>query len=233
MAGMRWVAALALAAVLGTGAALTPTAGAQAASPELLVSTDGTHFSPALSTNLFDDIALIVPGDVIQSHLWVRNASSSTALFRVAVGDLVVPSPAFGAAVTLSSAVGSVGRAATLSSLNRCQVIVDPMNLQAGDTIRIDFELQMNPATSGSDAQAETAALGFLVTGHDIAAGQFPNDDGCTSFVTGDAGSGGKLPFTGAGELTTALLVAVGLLGGGALLAFLRRRRRDDEVQES
>ena len=72
------------AALVGVASVLMPLAApaASAAPPEILVSTDGFNFAPDSSVQLFDDLALIVPGDVMAAQLWVRNNSSTTALMR-------------------------------------------------------------------------------------------------------------------------------------------------------
>lgn len=229
---------IALVAALAVMAgAVLPTAPAQAASPELVISTDGVNFAPAASVNLFDDLALIVPGDAMSAQLWVRNQSTTSALVRIAVTDLVIPSPEFGAAVTLTTTMNGFSYASSLGSLSNCQVIVQAQTIPAGGTVRVDLDVNMSSGTSGRDAQGETASLGFLVAGHDWAAGPFPDADGCATESSGgsEGGSSGgapKLPFTGA-ELGASAFVAVGLLAVGALFVLLRRRRRDEEIRES
>lgn len=223
------------AALVGVASVLMPLAApaASAAPPEILVSTDGFNFAPDSSVQLFDDLALIVPGDVMAAQLWVRNNSSTTALMRVAVDDLVVPSPAFGAAITLSSTLNGFSHASSLTGLSNCQVIVQPQSIPAGGTVRVDFEVLMNSATSGSDAQGETASLSFVVTAHEWAAGPLPEDDGCSPGAggTGSEGSSSpsRLPWTGAEGVTVAFGSAVALLTAGILFVVVRRRRRDDE----
>ncbi|WP_157981700.1 LPXTG cell wall anchor domain-containing protein [Protaetiibacter intestinalis] len=237
---MGWIIRLTAVVLLVMTACLGPLAGApsaQAATPEIVVSTDGVNFAPTTSVELFDDLALIVPGDSMSGQLWVRNQSGTSALVRVAVTDLVVPSPAFGAAVTLSSTMNGFTYASTLGSLSDCKVVVEPQTIAAGDTARVDFDVLMSSATSGSDAQGETASLGFIVTAHDWAAGPFPDDNGCTSLATGGGGgnAGGtapSLPYTGT-EVLSATFVAIGLVGLGTLFAVLRRKRQDKETRRS
>lgn len=230
-AAVRTLAALAALVVASAGLASLPASSAAAATPEIVVSSDGVNFSPVLAVNLFDDLGLIVPGDSQGASLWIRNQSSSTALMRVAVTDLVVPSPVFAAAITLSSSLNGFNYATTLSSVTNCQIVVREQTIPAGNTVRVDFEMLMSDGTTGADAQGETASLGFLVTAHEWAAGPFPDGDGCTQIVGDDDGAP-ALPDTGA-QVTTALWVAAGLIGAGLLFGFLRRRRRDEDGRES
>jgi len=233
--GVRALVAVTTLALLGlTGAVVLPAAPAQAAPPEILVSTDGVTFVPATAVDLFDDLDLIVPGDTMDAQLWVRNDSTTPAFVRVAVTDLVVPSPAFGSAVTLSSTLNGAAFASALGALSNCQVVVQAQTVAAGGTVRVDFEVSMSSATSGSTAQGQTAEVGFIVTAHDSAAGPFPNANGCSAAAAGansTAGSGSPLAWTGQEVLPT-LLVALGFLAMGALLALVRRRRRDDEAEQ-
>jgi hypothetical protein len=222
-----------LASVLAIGVSTA----AHAAAPEILVSEDGVTFTPGLTVNLFDDIALIVPGDEIHSHLWVRNSSSTAALMRVSVDDLVVSSPAIGAATTLTTTASGFTYAATLSSLSNCQVVVQAITVQAGQTVRVDIDLLMSSAVTGNTAQGDTASLDLRVYAHEWAAGPFPPGDGCATLPdTGGSESGtsgGKLPWTGAQEVLPTIFVAVALIGLGALFAGLRRRRREGETRRS
>jgi hypothetical protein len=222
-----------MAAVVAILAAATvmPAAPAQAASPQILMSTDGIVFVPVTAVDLFDDLDLIVPGDTMDARLWLRNDSSTPALVRVAVTGLAVTSPAFGSAVTLSSTMNGASYASSVGALTDCQVVVQAQTVGAGSTVRIDFEVTMDSATGGLDAQGATASLGFIATAHDAAAGPFPDADGCSSSAIG-APRPGSLAWTGS-EVMPTILVALALLGMGALFTVLRRRRRDDETQES
>src|SRR5690606_7160579 len=121
---MRHIFSRGLAVTGAVIAALVVAAPASAATPQVLVSVDGTAFSSNLSTQLFDDLDLIVPGDSMSSSMWVRNDSPDTALVRVAITDLVIPSTQFGAAVTLSSTMNGFTHMASLGSLSNCAVIV-------------------------------------------------------------------------------------------------------------
>jgi len=222
-------------------AALAVATPASAATPEIVVSADGTTFGPGVATELFDDLALIVPGDSMASSVWVRNQSAGTALVRVAVTNLVIPSPEFGAAVTLSSTMNGFTHIASLGSLQNCQVVVQAQSIPAGGTAKVDFEVLMSSATSGSDAQGQTASMAFVVTAHDFAAGPFPDANGCSRGAAGTGGSGAgtggagtpPLAWTGVGELLPTILVALACIGCGALFAVLRRRRDRDQTQTS
>jgi hypothetical protein len=80
-----------LAAALSTGLlavllTTVPVGLAHAADP-LELSLDGTSWSTALPSRLFSSPAVIVPGDVISSALWVRNGSDDLARVDLEVAD--------------------------------------------------------------------------------------------------------------------------------------------------
>lgn len=231
----RGLAALVAVVAAATGTILVPSAAAEAATPEIVVSRDGVNFAPDMSTQLFDDLGKVVPGDAVSASLWLRNQSGTSALVRVAVDDLLISSPELATAMTLSSTLNGFTYASSLSSLSDCQVVVEAQTVPAGSTVRVDFEVLMSDATSGLTGQGENASLGFVVTAHEWAAGPFPDDNGCSTLAGGDPddpdGGVPQLPFTGA-DVTTALAVAGGLIVLGALFAAARRRRRDDETQD-
>ncbi len=230
---MRRTLALAAVALVALAVPLAVPQAAHAAPPEILVSTDGVSFAPDSSVQLFDDIARIVPGDVSTERLWIRNNSSTPALVRVAVDDLVVPSAQFGAAVTLSSTMNGFTFVSSMGALTDCQVVVQAQTIAAGSTMVVDFEAAMSSATSGRDAQGESAQLSFVVTAHEWAAGPFTTADGCSAGAAGGPGAAAPaLPFTGADVAQTALW-AIAMLVVGALFAVLRRRRRDEQTHES
>ena len=224
-------AIIALAALALAGVMILPAAPAHAAAPEILVSTDGVNFMPATAVDLFDDLDLIVPGDTMDAQLWIQNNSSTPALVRVAITGLAVSSPVFGTAVTLSSTLNAASYESSIGALTNCQVVVQPQTVSAGDTVRVDFEVSMESATSGLTAQGGSGDLGFIATAHDPAAGPFPTTNGCTAAAAG-SGARGSLAWTGS-EIMPTIFVAVALLGLGLLFTLLRRRRRSDDTQES
>ena len=224
-------AIIALAALALAGPMILPAAPAHAAPPEILVSTDGVTFVPATSVDIFDDLDLIVPGNTTAGQLWVRNDSTTAALVRVAVTDLLVSSPAYGAALTLSSAMNGATFAATFATLSNCQVVVQAQTLAAGATTRVDLGVTMSSATNGRTAQGEAADIGFMVTAHDSAAGPFPDANGCSSAAAGPSPDP-SLAVTGSEVLPT-VFVAIGLLVVGVLFTMLRRRRLDDDTRQS
>lgn len=82
----RRAARLLGAALLAGALSVLPAGAAQAADP-LQLSLDGTSWSATLPGALFASPRAIVPGDVITSALWVRNASSDPARVDLEVAD--------------------------------------------------------------------------------------------------------------------------------------------------
>ena len=222
----RTVVSFVLAAVSAVAFSLATAAPANAAPPEVLVSSDGTNFAPNLTTGIFDGFGRLVPGDSIAASLWVKNESPDPGLVRVSVADLVVPSIEFGTGVILSSNDGQQLRTASLGELAVCSVIVPSASVPPGGVLRIDLSVRMLDV-SGLTAQGESADLGLRVAMRDGSAGPFPDASGCLSA----AAPGGPLAFTGVAPVLPTASFALALVGGGLVLV-LRRRRREEEAGE-
>ena len=221
----RTAAGLVLAAVSAVALAVLPAVSAQAAPPEVLVSTDGTNFGPSLTTGVFDGLGTLVPGGSIAASLWVKNDSPDPGLVRVSVADLVVPSLEFGTGVILSSNDGLQLRTASFGELAVCSVIVPSVSVPPGGVLRINLAVRMLDV-DGLTAQGETGNLGLRVSMRDLAGGPFPTASGCPAF----AAPSGPLAFTGAHGVMPIAAFAIALVSGG--LVVVLRRRRDEEVEK-
>jgi len=76
------LAALVLAVMTLLGGALPASA-----SDGVMLSLDGTTWSPTLAGALFASPARVVPGDVVTAHLWARNGSAVTARLSLRAAD--------------------------------------------------------------------------------------------------------------------------------------------------
>ncbi len=143
---VRRAATLAMATGIAAGLTLSTAGSASAASPDVLLSDDGIHFSTGLSDGLFDGLGLLIPGESMKSSLWIKNPTGDAAATRVSIGNLSVPSPAFGTGVSLTTVDygGATTSTATLSELQRCAVIVPSQPMWAGSVLRIDFTVTMS-----------------------------------------------------------------------------------------
>lgn len=221
----RTAVSLVLAAVSAVALSVLPAVSAQAAPPEVLVSTDGTNFSPNLSSGVFDSLGLLIPGGTLTASLWVKNDSPDPGLVRVSVADLVVPSIEFGTGVILSSNDGSQLRTASLGELAVCSVIVPSVSVPPGGVLQINLAVRMLDV-DGLTAQGESGNLGLRVSMRDVAGGPFPTASGCPSF----AAPGGPLAFTGAQGILPVAVFALALVAGGLVL--ILRRRRNEEAEK-
>ncbi len=222
------VAALAV-MILGIGAA--PATAAPSAPPAILLSTDGVTFAPTVSTELFDSIGLLVPGDTQTASLWVKNDTARDAYLRLTISDLVVPLTEFTDAIVLTTTSGTITQTANLADLVVCSAVLRSAPIQAGNVVRIDLALGMDPGLTGQQAQDETGSIDFSVAMRDISFGPYPAADGCVATGTEPTDVPG-LPYTGA-DIVPVLLVAAAALAGGfiAIIVARRRSRRDDEAQ--
>jgi hypothetical protein len=194
--------------VLAFAAWVTTVAAPAMAEPvsELLVSSDGTHWSADLGTPLFDPAVLWVPGDSRTSSFFVQNRGATSASVSLQVRTQDDANLVSTGAVQLqarasddrwTSIVGSTGTAV----LNALAIPIDGSR-------RIDVRAVFR-AGSRNLTQTSAAVLRFVVQlGQAMTAA--PHAD--------------SLPATGAPALRLPLLAAAACLGVGA--ALLRRRRR-------
>jgi len=210
---------------------------AQAATPEILVSADGTTFTSVFAGNLFVNAGALVPQDVETASFWVRNPLTTPAQMRVSVSSLATSNPDLAVNMKLTSVDVGMGviRSATIADLAACDIVVPPRSIPAGATMRVDVSLEMLDAP-GQVAQNQLGALKFLVGMRDAAAGAFPasacDDVGVAIPAippTTPAGDPGGLIKTGVDLPYDMFALAAGLIGFGFLMLLRRRRERHEE----
>ena len=232
-------AGLAIATVLFTLAAVplaarpavaAPTAAPAAAPVEVLVSSDGVHFTPGLRGALIGSGDALVPGASVSTELWVRNPAPMPADLRISVGDIAETSPDFAAAVTLTAWQDGAAEATPipLAELPSWGVLLEPGTLQPGETTRFRFRFAMADVTGGT-GQRESAALTLVVAMREAAAGARPAADGDAAAPGGEPASSGFLAHTGFAQGAAAPLAAALLVGAGVALATTRRRSSTDD----
>jgi LPXTG-motif cell wall-anchored protein len=229
------LAAVGLSSVLATAVTLgMPVDRAAAASPVVLVSTDGVTYLPGLLVGVFDNAGLLVPGDTVRSHLWIKNPTTDPATVRVNVGSVSSSSMELSNNVRLTAVDTFNGATvtATWSQLAQCSIMVQPVTIAAGAVVRIDLSLAMMNVP-GRVAQNQDGTLTADVAMRDAAAGSYP-------ISTCDPGPGIQpaavhprkvLGYTGETFPTQLLLLGGILIGVGWFLIVARRRRRKAEVQ--
>jgi LPXTG-motif cell wall-anchored protein len=235
--GLALVAAVALASMLATVMALGVSAGrASAGSPVVLVSTDGVNFLPGLLVGIFDNAGLLVPGDTVTSHLWIKNPTSDPATVRVNVGSVSSSSVELADNVRLTAVDTANGGtvSATWSQLAQCSIMVQPITIVAGGELRVDLSLAMMNAP-GKVAQNQDGVLTADIAMRDAAAGLFPTStcDPAPAAIQPAATHPRKvLGYTGETFPTQLLMLGGILFGVGLFLVVARRRRRKTEVQQ-
>jgi hypothetical protein len=230
---VRQALALIVASVVAAGGLIGATAGpAAAASPAILVSTDGVSYTPSLSVGLFDDAGLLVPGGTATAQLWIKNPTSDPATMRVSIGQVATSSVDLGANMTLTALNTSAGKKIIRNwdGLARCAVVVQPFTIAGGAILRVDLTLTMLNAT-GLRAQHQDASFGATVAMRDDAAGSFPVS-ACDPATVGPESVGQHehvLGFTGDAFPTGLVILAGMLVGVGWFIVALRRRRKRTE----
>lgn len=219
-------AAIAIAIALAVGGAVAP---ASAAADSVLLSRDGTTFTPSLNGGVFDGAGLLVPGQSVSRSLWIRNPSATTAALRVSIRNLVLNSTVFADGVSftsLNSLPGSTPWTKSLSSLGKCEVVSSAPSIAAGGTLKLTLTFAMADLTQAV-AMNDHVALDLVVAMRDAAAGAFSGsacgDDDTLLANTGDLRG---VAFTG-GSIPVPLVVGGGLLLGVGMFLLLARRRRE------
>ena len=214
-------------ALLSTGvlAALliaVPAGPAHAADP-LELSLDGIAWSASLPTRLFASPAVIVPGDVLSSALWVRNSTSDPARVDLEVADDLGVVPG-----TLAGDLSLSVDGDPVSGGSRWEGPV----LAPGAAVRIPLAVTFSaasPSTSRTSAAMVLESVVLLQTGVGVAPAPTPTSSaGAGSTATGSAPRG-SLARTGQ-DVAGALLVSLTSVGVGVLLVAARRRRRRTEA---
>lgn len=162
LAGLAAIVALALALVTPTiAAASTSTATSGEA---LQLSADGTRFSTALSSGLFDLSDGLVPATEETGHFWVRNATPHRAYLRLALARADVSDRTLATALSLSTVVDGIsGIRTSLDSAADCTVLGRATVVEAGGTAAVDVVLSLGDL-AGSVAQRTTAAFSLAVS---------------------------------------------------------------------
>ena len=211
------------------GGALSPVAVAAQAQPEILVSSDGVHYSTSLDADLFDGLGVLIPGQAQSVTLWVKNPTASAAEMRLSATEVDMPWPDFATNVTMSAAdsMGHATSGQTLASLADCEVILGPQRLAAGESVALTLTFALADVPEAV-AQNSGASLNLRVAMRDAAAGAFPdsacNDGGVTIGSAPMSTPSGTLARSGFNA--EAPLLLLGGLGAGGLLFFLLGRRR-------
>jgi hypothetical protein len=212
--------ALLSAAVLAALLTAVPAGPAHAADP-LELSLDGIAWSASLPARLFASPAVIVPGDVLSSALWVRNSTGDPARVDLEVAD------------DLGVAPGTLAGDLSLS------IDGDPVSggsrwdgpvLAPGASVRIPLVVSFSaasPSTSQMSAAMVLESVLLVQTGVGVAPTP-TSSAGAASTATGHAPQG-SLARTGQ-DVAGALLVSLTAVGLGMLLVAARRRRRRTEA---
>lgn len=210
---------LALIAVLaaGSAAAAHPAHAADPADDQLVLSVDGSTWTPGVATPLLDPDLVWVPGDVARGTLYARNVSDENATAAVAVHLDGGPD---GAGDALVDALDVRVRTGTgpWSDAPR-SVITD---LPPGEELPIAVEVEFDPAATNA-TQLRTAQLDVVVTlsATDPGGGADPGADPGADGAAGPGTDGqGSLPRTGANLLGPAMAAVTAVLLGRMLLRF-------------
>jgi hypothetical protein len=211
---------------------------AAAADRGVQLSLDGAHWSSTLSRSMFGDVR-VVPGDVVDATLWVRNASTVTARLSIRAAEGVgTADDALAGNLSLQVDGAPVSGGATWQG-----PLLAPAG-QAAIPLAVTFDAD---ATGGmlaiwnvldtvvltEDTSAETGTAPGTSDGVD---GAPASSDGAASEGTGTpegaaaaehAATTARLAATGA-ELGAVAVGALAAVAIGVLLVWRRRREDDD-----
>lgn len=213
----RIAAALAGAAVALPALAVAPALPASAAGPgeavpRLMLSDDGAVWERHLSSSLFGDQLLLVPGGTATESFWVKNLSGVPAVLRTSVADVRSSSPALTRwlSVTTSPLDGLGGTSTVALGDGTCTGSVSATVLGGGDEVLLDVGLALDErATEGAAGQSVDFTVLVTLTG--LVAGAAPTA-GC---ATPDDDAVATVPALGPGASGPVAPGAARAGGGG------------------
>lgn len=168
------MASLAIAGVSVAITAITPPTAAVAAAGVVEVSDDGWTFGAAYPGALFDDVALLVPGDSQQQVFYVRNSGTEAGFLRVTLRDVAFTNTDFADALTVTArTAGQPGSPASLLTANPCWVLLEGPTVAPGEVVRVTAGLSL-AQLHGMAGQGASAALAIGVELSDTSAGSLP-----------------------------------------------------------
>jgi hypothetical protein len=211
---------VALIAVLAAGstAAAHPVHAAEPADDQLVLSVDGSTWTPDVATPLLDPDLVWVPGDVASGTLYARNVSEENATAAVTVHLDGGPD---GAGDALVDALDVRVRTGTGPWSEAPRAVIT--DLPPGEELPIAVEVEFDPSATNA-TQLRTAQLDVVVT---LSATGSDDVDGADPGADGAAGPGvdgpGSLPRTGTNLLGPAVIAVTAVLLGRMLLRFRGR----------
>lgn len=164
-------------------AVLAPaTATAAQTGGDLLLSADGVHFAESYRGELFHEVGAMVPGDSQVGRFWVRNATSEIAYLRVGIGSVGTSTITFLESLRMTAGAGTAesGELSLTTSLV-CTSLLAPIPLAAGEDVRVDLTVALDPAadTETQDASTDITMVASLSNaapvdfGDDVCRGDF------------------------------------------------------------
>lgn len=221
-----------VAALAALALALLPTTAANASGPDVLVSTDGAHFTAATASGVFANAGTIVPRGTVHSTLYVKNPTSHPAVLSINLTGISVPEADLARALSVRASTAAIpsSPAVNLATTKTCAQLLVGQALPAGQSVRVDFALAMADAI-GLSAQASDAHFTLHVSLRDrtqpaLASGCDASGLSVPAFdSTGPIAS--SLSHTGS-DIYPALTLLSVLLGVGTYLLIAVRRRREE-----
>jgi len=228
----RAVALTVATALLSAGTLAADERPAEAAPVEILVSSDGVNYAPTLGEDFFDGLGFIVPGDRLRTDLWVKNPASSVASMRLSAREMVIPSPEFAQAVTMTTVDTGTGASlgSSLADLAGCGVIIHSTTIAANSVLKLTMTFTMAETVEGTLAQSQSADLKLVTAMRELSGGAFAAT-GCGDSDLAPT-AGGRLSFTG-GQFPSELVALGALLIGSGMFFLVARRRAREENEES
>lgn len=206
---------------------------------DILLSTDGTHFSRVLQHGLFSEADRIVPGSTRPVTLYIKNTSGRSTIMALQATHITVTSTDLAQALTVTaSASNAAPKSANLGSPGSCLPLLTNVALAAGATIPVALGLSMSEEVAGATAQSELADLDVHVSLRDASEpaleGSGCNNAGAdvpafSGSVPPDAAPDG-LADTGSNLYPPAIAIAA-LLAGGAFFTIAAKRRKRNETR--
>lgn len=138
------------------------------------LSDDGVSFARTYPGAVFDNIALLSPGDSQTETIYVRNTGTAAGYLRITLRDVSFSDTDYADALTVTTSTPSnPGSSHSVSGANPCRVTNEGVLVAAGQTVPVTATLDLGNLT-GTQGQGATASLSLRFTLTDTTPGSLP-----------------------------------------------------------
>ena len=216
------------------------------AEPGLQVSVDGVAWAEDAAGPIFPASSRLVPGDLLESTVWLRNASDEVARLGFSATSAWASSADFADDLVVSARLIGTGQraAASWTAAAGCAALIEGTLLAPGETVGLRVGVDFSSSAPEREGAGDRATVDFVAVLRDPAVSRGPAADCSGTVLPGlprspePAGreSGGAPPTVSSGSIASTgadammagfvAVLAAGLVATGVLLLMAHSRAR-------